>query len=66
MPEIKSTLLLTVAETAEELRVARSTVYKFISSGELKSIHIGSRRLIRRSDLESFIANCEESTEVAE
>jgi len=66
MSEIKSTLLLTVAETAKELRVARSTVYRLISGGELKSIHIGSRRLIRRSDLESFIADCEESTEVTE
>jgi excisionase family DNA binding protein len=56
------TELLTTVETAQALRISRSTVYKLIERGELKSVHLGSRRLIRRSDLESFIANLEVSS----
>lgn len=55
------TELLTTVETAKALRVSRSTVYKLIERGELKSVHLGSRRLIRRSDLENFITNLEEA-----
>jgi excisionase family DNA binding protein len=57
MPE--NTQLLTVLEAAQELRIARSSVYKLMSRGELKSVHVGTRRLIRRSDLESFVAALE-------
>jgi excisionase family DNA binding protein len=55
------TELLTTVEVAKTLKVSRSTVYKLMESGRLKSVHLGSRRLIRRSDLESFIANLEEA-----
>ena len=57
MPE--NTQLLTVLEAAQELRIARSTVYKLMARGELKSVHVGSRRLIRRSDLAEFVAALE-------
>jgi len=51
------TLLLTVAESAEELRISRANLYKLMRSGAVPSIHIGQRRLIRRSDLAAFIAS---------
>ncbi|WP_276981782.1 helix-turn-helix domain-containing protein [Ferrimicrobium acidiphilum] len=59
MPE--NTQLLTVLEAAQELRIARSSVYKLMSRGELKSVHVGTRRLIRRSDLAEFVASLEVS-----
>ncbi|MHB1521168.1 MAG: helix-turn-helix domain-containing protein [Ferrimicrobium sp.] len=59
MPE--NTQLLTVLEAAQELRIARSSVYKLMSRGELKSVHVGTRRLIRRSDLAEFVASLEAS-----
>ena len=59
MPD--NTPLLTVLEAAQELRIARSSVYKLMSRGELKSVHVGTRRLIRRSDLAEFVASLEVS-----
>jgi excisionase family DNA binding protein len=53
--------LLTTVEVAKTLKVSRATVYHLMQRGELKSVHLGSRRLIRRSDLDSFIANLEEA-----
>jgi excisionase family DNA binding protein len=55
------TELLTTVEVAKTLKVSRATVYKLMQRGELKSVHLGSRRLIRRSDLESFIESLEEA-----
>ncbi len=58
---MSETELLTTVEVAKTLKVSRSTVYQLMSRGELTSVHVGSRRLIRRSDLESFIESLEES-----
>ncbi|WP_366525207.1 helix-turn-helix domain-containing protein [Ferrimicrobium sp.] len=49
--------LLTVSETAQALRLSRATLYGILSRGDLRSVYIGSRRLIRSSDLAAFIAN---------
>ncbi|HLZ28485.1 MAG TPA: helix-turn-helix domain-containing protein [Chloroflexota bacterium] len=54
-PEPRASLLNTVDETTEQLRVSRSKVYEYIRSGALKSVVIGRRRLVRRSDLEQFV-----------
>jgi excisionase family DNA binding protein len=54
-------LLLTVPETAAHLRMDRKTVYRLISSGDLRATDISAtkggrtRTRIRRDDLESFI-----------
>lgn len=54
-------LLLTVPETAAHLRMDRKTVYRLISSGELRATDISAtkggrtRTRIRRDDLERFI-----------
>jgi excisionase family DNA binding protein len=42
-------------EVAHYLSCCRATVYNLINSGDLKSLHIGSRRGVLREDLEAFI-----------
>jgi excisionase family DNA binding protein len=46
--------LLTVAETAERLRVSRWTIYRLVESGKLPAIKLGSGRMspIRVSETE--------------
>ncbi|GAA5048023.1 excisionase family DNA-binding protein [Thermocatellispora tengchongensis] len=38
--------VLSVEEAASQLRVSRWTLYKFIRSGEVKTIKAGRRRLV--------------------
>lgn len=52
-PELpEGTMMLTVDEAAEHLRVSRSTVYSLMSRGELQSTRIGGRRLVPRACLD--------------
>lgn len=51
--------LLTIGETIEVLRVGRTTVNQLLWSGALPSIKIGRRRIVRRRDLEEFLAERE-------
>jgi excisionase family DNA binding protein len=46
--------ILTLAQTAEMLRVHRSTVSRYAKSGELRSHKLGSRVLFRESDVWAF------------
>lgn len=54
----QGTALLNIPEVAAELRVTRSTVYRYIEDGLLAVIHIGPRRLTRieRAELDAYIA----------
>lgn len=47
--------VLTIAETAQHLRVHRTTISRMISTGELSCIRVRSRKLIREKDLQAFI-----------
>ncbi|MEM9615518.1 MAG: helix-turn-helix domain-containing protein [Actinomycetota bacterium] len=49
-------LLVEIKEVAHFLRISRSKVYVLMNSGELPSVRIGSRRLVRRVDLERFVS----------
>jgi excisionase family DNA binding protein len=49
-------MLYDIYEVALALRLGASTVRKMVSAGEIPSIRIGSRRLIRVEDLRAFIA----------
>ena len=51
--------LLTIQEAADLLRLHRSTVSRYILSGELKAYRIGRRVLIKEEDLWSFFENRE-------
>ncbi len=53
--------LLTITEVAKTLKLSRAMVYKLMNSGELKSVHVGARRLIRSRDLAEFVDNLRES-----
>lgn len=48
-------LLCTVDEAAALLSVGRTSVYQLMSSGRLRSVKVGSRRLVPRSALEAFV-----------
>jgi excisionase family DNA binding protein len=53
----QGTALLKIPEVAAELRVTRSTVYRYIEDGLLPVVHIGPRRLTRvtREGLADYI-----------
>jgi excisionase family DNA binding protein len=47
--------LLTIGETADQLRVSPSMIRKLIKEGGLPHLAIGTRRLVRAADLEEWI-----------
>ncbi|GLQ82607.1 hypothetical protein GCM10007881_61300 [Mesorhizobium huakuii] len=49
---------LTIDETADYLRVCRSTLYKLLRSGDLKHAKVAGRTVIRRVDAETFLEKC--------
>lgn len=48
-------LAYSVAEAAAVIDISRSKLYELLGSGELQSIKIAGRRLIRHSDLLSLL-----------
>lgn len=50
------TLLLTVEEAAELLRLGRTTTYELVMRGLIPSVKIGRRRLVVRSGLSDFVS----------
>jgi excisionase family DNA binding protein len=47
--------IMTVMEAQEALRIGHTKMYQLLSSGEIRSFHIGSRRFVRSSDLDRFV-----------
>lgn len=47
--------LMTLDEVAVALRVKRPTISRLIGGGHLPHLELGSRRLVRQSDLRRFI-----------
>ena len=56
MDQSSISLLLTIAEVAQFLRISRSRVYELLSAGVLRSVKIGSSRRIPRAEVEQFVA----------
>ena len=57
MSEISAVpLAYSVSDSAKALSVSRQSVRRLVSTGELRSLRIGSRVLIPRSELERFLA----------
>ncbi len=50
-----NSMLLSIAETAAELRVSKSFLYQLAKAGVLPTVRIGHRLLVRRSDIRRFI-----------
>lgn len=49
---------MTVDETADYLRVCRSTVYALFRSGDIVPAKVRGRTLVRRVDAEAFLDRC--------
>jgi excisionase family DNA binding protein len=60
-----ATMLLTVEETATQLRIARRRVFEMIRDGSLPSVKIGRSRRIRSADLAAYVANLEPDAQQA-
>lgn len=54
---IDTTRLITVDEARDRLRISRWSIYQLINNRQLKTITIGSRRLITPQDFEEFLQN---------
>lgn len=52
---MNESLLLTVDEAANRLRLGRSVTYRLVMSGELASVKIGGSRRVPVKALEEFI-----------
>jgi excisionase family DNA binding protein len=51
--------VFTVEETCQYLRISKWTLYRLIQTGKLKTIKIGSRRLVRVQSLREFVEQLE-------
>lgn len=54
-PRIGVPLLLTIPETAEQLRLGRTRTHQLVIAGRIPSVTIGRRRMVIRSGLERFV-----------
>ena len=52
---------LHVEEAADYLRVSRATIWRLLSTKELRRVRIGGRTVIRRVDLDSFLEQAVET-----
>jgi excisionase family DNA binding protein len=52
---VQPSVLLTVKEVAEILRVSQPTVLRMIDDGELRAIRVRNQWRIRRSDLDEYL-----------
>ena len=48
-------LLLDIEPAAEVVGISRSTMYRLMNDGSIRSVHIGRRRLIERAELDRFV-----------
>jgi len=51
--------LITVKELSAHLKISIPTIYRKLSSGELKSIKVGKRTLFREQDIQEYLNCCE-------
>ena len=49
-------LLLSIPATAAALGIGRATVYELFARGDLKRVKVGRRALVRRTDIERYVA----------
>ena len=53
----KEILLFTIPESADSLRISRSTLYRLIASGDVETISIRGVQRIRPIALQRFVEN---------
>jgi excisionase family DNA binding protein len=59
MPASDGPRLYTLVQVAERLQISRRKVYYLLSAGQLRSVKLGSRRLVSEDALTEFIAGLE-------
>jgi len=52
---LNNPLLLTINQVAALLNLGRTKTYEIVRSGKIKSLKVGSRRLIRPEDVEIYV-----------
>lgn len=60
-PSIGHRLAYGVEEAATMIGVSRRTCYELMTAGQLRSVKLGRRRLIRHSDLVAFVDALDEA-----
>ncbi len=60
--KIKANDFYTLAEVAKLIRICRTTLFKIIKSGDLKTIKIISKTIIAKKDLEDFLQRSTQHT----
>ncbi len=58
MPNV-ATAALSVEQARTSIGLSRSAFYNLIGSGQLRTLKIGRRRLVRPAELERFLKSCE-------
>jgi excisionase family DNA binding protein len=53
---VSEPLLLGVKQAAPIAGVGRDLMYRLVAEGRIRSVHVGRKRLIPRSELEAWIA----------
>jgi excisionase family DNA binding protein len=61
-PRDEPSVLLSVKECAELLGLSRTTTFSLIRDGALRSVKVGSRRLVPRTAMERFVIDGADST----
>ena len=56
-PAPQGTALLKIPEVAAELRISRSTVYRFIDEKKIATVRVGGVTRVERTELARFIAD---------
>ena len=52
-------MLYSINETAEALRLGRTSIYNFIKLGRLKTVKLGRRTLVKVSSIQDLIGESE-------
>lgn len=58
-PTNPSALLASLEDAGELLGVSRSTIYKLVDSGQLRSMKVAGRRMVVRDSITDFISSAE-------
>ena len=53
----KDKICYSIIEAASALSIGRSTLFKLLQSGEIKSFKFGARTLITQAELERFVSS---------
>ncbi|MFA7648264.1 MAG: helix-turn-helix domain-containing protein [Phenylobacterium sp.] len=56
IPKPKPRMAFGLAEASQLLGLSRSKLYSMIADGEIRSVRLGSRRLIEASEIEALLA----------